>query len=169
LNLNEEKYLIEIMDKMEKIQYGWIDINNEIHINTIKDLQKLYRLADIKEIIENKIGICFDQVELERFYFQDRFQVQSYAITSTHMIHTFLALQSDNDYIYFEHSSAKSKGIYYFNNMNQLLEFAIEQYMFRHKIKKTSNVKLIPYNKLEKRTTFNEILNILKENDLKHI
>lgn len=169
MNSNEEKYIIEIMEKMEKIQYGWIDINNEIHINTIKDLQKLYRLADIKEIIENKIGICFDQVELERFYFQDRFQVQSYAITSTHMIHTFLTLQSDNDYIYFEHSSAKSKGIYYFNSMDQLLEFAIEQYMIRHKIKKTSNVKLIPYNKLEKRTTFNEILNILKENDLKHI
>ena len=154
---NEEKYITEIMDKMEKIQYGWIDINDEIHINTIKDLQSLYRLANIDEIIENKVGICFDQVELERFYFNNKFETHSYAIITTHMVHTFLALKSGTDYVYFEHSSAKSKGIYYFKSLELLLEFAINEFMKRHNLKNKASVKLIPYNKLPQRITFNEI------------
>ena len=30
-------------------------------------------------INEYKVGICFDQVEYERFYFNDRFETHSYA------------------------------------------------------------------------------------------
>jgi len=31
---------------------------------------KLYYLPTPKEIIKNKVGICWDQVELERYYFK---------------------------------------------------------------------------------------------------
>ena len=156
-----KKYLEEFMNKMEYIQYGWIDINNKIHIKTIENIKSLYRLASIDEINEYKVGICFDQVEYERFYFNDRFETHSYAIFSAHMMHAFLALKSDIGYIYFEHSSSKSRGIYYFKSMELLLKFAVDQYMIRHGIKDKSKVKLVPYDRLPDKITFKGIKELI--------
>ena len=50
MNSREKIYIEDIMKEMEKIQYGWIDIDNKIHINTIKELPQMYRLANIDEI-----------------------------------------------------------------------------------------------------------------------
>ena len=166
MNSREKIYIEDIMKEMEKIQYGWIDINNKIHINTIKELPQMYRLANIDEMLEYKVGICFDQVELERFYFEKIFETYSYAIISTHMVHTFLILKNDNnDYIYFEHSSAKSKGIYYFKDKEMLLESALNQFMIRHNIKTMSNIKIVPYSKLPNKITFKKKKKILLDNN----
>ncbi|MCI8778083.1 MAG: hypothetical protein HFI87_02935 [Bacilli bacterium] len=48
------------MQQMNEINYGWMDINNNIHINTMDNLQELYRTSSIEEILTNKVGICFD-------------------------------------------------------------------------------------------------------------
>ncbi len=48
----------------ENIKYGWLDINNEEHINNLKNFRKLYRTATIEETLEHGIGTCIEQVYL---------------------------------------------------------------------------------------------------------
>ena len=48
----------------DNIKYGWIDINNDEHINNMKEFRKLYRTSSIDETLEHKIGTCIEQVYL---------------------------------------------------------------------------------------------------------
>ena len=150
-----------IMKEMDKLNYGWMDINNELHINSIDNIQKLYRLSSIEEILKNKAGICFDQVELERYIFKDYYETNSYALITRNMVHAFIMLEKDNQFIYFEHSSYKNKGIYYFNSKEDLLDYALKSFMDLHNIKDISKVKVVNYPELKPMTTFKEITDIL--------
>ena len=49
------------------IRYGWLDINNEIHIGNMKGFRRLYRTLSIEEILEFGIGTCIDQVKLMNY------------------------------------------------------------------------------------------------------
>lgn len=60
----------EIMDLMKEIEYGWIDKDNKKHVLVDESYSDNYVLQSPKEIIKNKIGVCWDQVELERYYFK---------------------------------------------------------------------------------------------------
>jgi hypothetical protein len=48
----------------DNIEYGWIDINGNKHLNTMKEFRKVYRTMSIEEILKYKIGTCIDQVNL---------------------------------------------------------------------------------------------------------
>lgn len=53
----------EVIKTMNEISYGWLDIYDKKHINIIDKLTELYRVSAPEEVLENKIGICFDQVD----------------------------------------------------------------------------------------------------------
>lgn len=44
----------------ENIEYGWIDINGNKHLNTMKEFRRLYRTMSIDEILKYKLGTCID-------------------------------------------------------------------------------------------------------------
>ena len=155
------KKVEEVMTKMEEISYGWLDIYDNKHINTIDQLTKLYRVSSPEEVLKNKIGICFDQVELERKSFEWDYETQSYAIFNHLMAHSFLILHKEDDYIYFEHSSPQSKGIYHFSKEEEALEYATQRFKENHHIKADKKVDLVPYSPLEQGTTFQEIKDIV--------
>ena len=58
--------VMDLMNFLENIEYGWVDIDKNIYINTEKGFKKKYVLQKPEEVIENKVGVCYDQVELER-------------------------------------------------------------------------------------------------------
>ena len=65
MTINEIKTPQDILEFMnENIEYGWLDIDNNEHIKTMKDFRKLYRTYSIEETINHKIGTCIEQVYL---------------------------------------------------------------------------------------------------------
>lgn len=42
----------------ENIQYGWLDIEGNKHIDEMKNFRKLYRTMTMEEIFEYKVGTC---------------------------------------------------------------------------------------------------------------
>ena len=78
----------EVMKTMDEISYGWLDIYDKKHINTIDKLTELYRVSSPEEVLKNKIGICFDQVELERKLFELEYETKSYAIFTRLIAHS---------------------------------------------------------------------------------
>lgn len=116
----------EIMNLMEDIQYGWIDKNNNTYQLVDQKFSHDYILQSPKEVLKNKIGVCWDQVELERYYFKGNdWNVKTFFLVhydnAKCPTHTFLTFEKDNKYYWFEHSWEKFKGIHEYKTMKELL------------------------------------------------
>ena len=61
----------QFLNKMKDIEYGWIDKDGHKYINHIVKNKFLtdYYLQKPSEVWKNHIGICWDQVEVEREFF----------------------------------------------------------------------------------------------------
>jgi len=122
-NYYEDK---EIMKLMETIEYGWVDKYNKKHIFDYETYSDEYMLQSPKQIIKNKIGVCWDQVELERYYFKNSdLNIKTYFIVSYDddkcPTHTFLTYEKDNKYYWLEHSWERFRGIHQYNSQKELL------------------------------------------------
>ncbi len=116
----------EIMDLMKNIDYGWIDKDNKKHVLVDETYSDNYILQSPKEIIKNKIGICWDQVELERYYFKGNdWNIKTYFLVHYDgdkcPTHTFLTFEKNNKCYWFEHSWEKFRGIHEYKSLKELL------------------------------------------------
>lgn len=121
----EYKDEVNIMELMNDIEYGWIDKNNNPHI-TVDNFSDNYRLQSPNKLIKTKLGVCWDQVELERKYFSENsFNIKTYFIVyydnDKCPTHTFLTFNKNNKVYWFEHSYEKFRGIHEYNTIRELL------------------------------------------------
>lgn len=144
----------EIMDMMKEIEYGWLDRNNIKHYEEYELFSNNYILQTPKEVLENKIGVCWDQVEFERYYFENNnYNIKTYFIVHYDddkcPTHTFLTFEKDNKYYWFEHSWERFRGIHEYNS-NQELLFDIKDKFVKYEIDNDyneSNIVLYEYSK----------------------
>lgn len=122
MNYNE----FEIMNLMNNIEYGWLDKDNNIH-NIVDDtFSSNYRLQCPKEVMKSKFGVCWDQVELERYYFEKNdFNIKTYFLVhydnDNCPTHTFLTYEKNSKYYWFEHAWEMFRGIHEYNSLKDLL------------------------------------------------
>jgi len=115
-----------IMNLMNDIVYGWVDKNGLSHLNDFETFSSDYRLQSPEELIKSKIGVCWDQVELERYYFEkENINVKTYFLVHYDggkcPTHTFLVFRKNDKYYWFEHSWDKFKGIHEYSTLKELL------------------------------------------------
>ena len=114
----------DVMELMSDIEYGWVDKNNQKRMIADEAYSDNYLLQTPKEVIKNKIGVCWDQVELERYYFKG-YDIKTYFIVHYDggkcPTHTFLIFKKNNQYYWFEHSWEKYKGIHGYDTLKELL------------------------------------------------
>ena len=123
-NYYNEKDALNIMDD---ITYGWVDKNKHIHLLDNALFLDNYRLQTPQEILKNKVGVCWDQVELERYLFKNNaWNIKTYFIVHYDDVicptHTFLTFEKNNKYYWFEHAWEKFRGIYEYNSLDELLK-----------------------------------------------
>ena len=99
----------KIMHILNEIEYGWIDKNNNKYNEVNNLFSDNYILQSPKQVLKNKIGVCWDQVELERYLFEkENICFNTYFIVhydnDKYPTHTFLIYKKDNKYYWFEHS-----------------------------------------------------------------
>ena len=161
-NLNTPEELMDFL--IQNIQYGWIGKDGVLRHNTIKDFRTQYRLSPLAHTLETGVGVCFEQVELEREFFnQNGFKNQSYAIITSHLTHTFLVFQLNGIYYDFEHSAPTNRGIFPSENLSQLLKSKVNNFMENHNIKSIDRIILVPYNKLSDYIDFEAIGKVFLE------
>ena len=61
----------EILSLMDNIEYGYVDNKGNKYTDDYQNFSSLYILSSPEEVIKNRVGVCFDQVELERYYFKN--------------------------------------------------------------------------------------------------
>ena len=138
----------EVMELMNNINYGWIDKNHNKHINDYETFASDYILQSPEEVIQSSLGVCWDQVELERYYFKDN--INTYFIVNydnnENPTHTFLTYQKDNKYYWFEHSFELYRGIHEYNSLNELLLDVKNKFISFNKIDE-DNISIYEYTK----------------------
>lgn len=125
-----KKNLEKIMDKMNEIDYGFILKNDNIYPENdnewSNDFSKKYYLQSPEELINSKLGVCWDQVELERYYFdQEKIKYESYFIVEydgvEYPTHTFMIVMLEDKYYWFEHSWEPHRGIKEYDTLDSAL------------------------------------------------
>lgn len=116
----------DVMDIMKNINYGWIDKNNNSYTIVDETFSDNYILQSPKETLKNKIGVCWDQVELERYLFKgNNWNIKTYFIVNYDNdkcpTHTFLTFEKNNKFYWFEHAWEKFRGIHEYNTIKSLL------------------------------------------------
>lgn len=127
----------EIMELMNKIEYGWVDKNGNKHIMD-ENFSDNYKLQSPKEVIKNQIGVCWDQVEFERYYFKGtNFDIRTYFLVHYDNdkcpTHTFLTFEKNGKYYWLEHSWKKFRGIHEYSSLKELL-FDVRQKFIKYEL-----------------------------------
>lgn len=117
---------LEVMNLMNQIDYGWMDKNFKFHREVNNLFSNNYILQEPREVVQNKVGICWDQVELERHYFKNNdWNIKTYFIVyydnDKCPTHTFLSFQKNDNYFWFEHAWEKFRGIHQYSSLKELL------------------------------------------------
>lgn len=115
----------------QHIKYGFISLKDlkpyvREQMNDDRLYEKLlfhtYYLQKPDEILKSGYGICYDQVELERYWFlKHGYQVWTY-YTPYHN-HAFLIYKDGPHYILYERSIKKYNGIYPLNSLEEALAY----------------------------------------------
>jgi len=140
--------LEQILFKMNDIEYGFVDNGHNVYHDTDEDWDnsfgEKYRLQSPEELIKNKYGVCWDQVELERYYLeQENIKHSVYFIVNyDNMIyptHTFVIINDEDKTYWLEHSWEPYKGIHEFKNEEETLK-KVKEY-FETMLKNKYNIE----------------------------
>lgn len=147
---NELKNIEELNKYMSDIEYGWMDNNLFGHIGAEQIFSKNYVLQSPDQIIENRLGVCWDLVELERLFCENnKLNFETYFIVyyddDKCPTHTFLIYELDNKWYWFENSWEKYRGIHQFSDKQELLEDVRNKFIQDLPDEKLNYINLVLY------------------------
>ena len=175
-NITNLKTIDDVLTFMKNnIRYGWLDINNELHIGNMKNFRKLYRTLSIEEILKYGIGTCIDQVKLIN-YLLNRINVKNKMFATRiyepndfnkldeeeHM-HCFVLCYIDNKVYHIEHPNWYRIGIYEYKNEEEALKNINDYYI---KLSGGISRPITEFYKIESNITFKEFNNYINNLDI---
>ena len=124
----------DILLFMDNIRYGYVDSNNEIHLNTLKGFRKTYKTLSIKDILKYKVGTCIEQVFLTK-YLLDMINVKNKMfctriyepnnfddLNAEEHMHCFILYYINDKVYHIEHSNPDKVGIYEYKDEEDALK-----------------------------------------------
>jgi hypothetical protein len=140
----------ELLKWMDCIKYGWLDSKGKYHGTDEDDDKNLffqqYHLQSAAQVIKSKVGVCWDQAELERYWFAhehdpEREDRQKYVARMLYLelqdgksspSHTCVIYQERwtglNTVWWFEHSWGDQKGIHEYKNTEECLNDIVSKF-----------------------------------------
>ncbi len=178
--IKKPEQLLEFMS--ENIRYGFVDKDKNTYDSNSPEWDKWRDICIVqtgKQILETKVGTCWDQVELERLWFEKhKYDIKTYFIwfevdyENKFPSHTFLLYKKKDKWYWFENAFEACRGIHEFKNkkeainevINKHLEYAIENGLATKQDKRL--ITLYEYNRI-KASTVNEYLEQVTKNKIK--
>ena len=171
--IDSPKKLLEFMSK--NIKYGFIGKNGKIYDDPWSDEwndwyeQCLVQTGD--QVLISKIGTCWDQVELERLWFEKhKYTIKTIFIwfeisePNNYPTHSFLLYEDKNNWYWFENSFLDYSGIHKFNTYKEAIDYVINKHLehsIEDNIATIDDKKLIvayEYSKLTKQLNVDEYI-----------
>lgn len=125
----------QLLKWMNRIEYGVLDKDGNIVDDSEDETLFYYNyyLQTPQELSKSCIGVCWDQVELERDWFsKHNFKFKTFYIEAhnnqTDPSHTFLVYKAGNSVYWFEHSWGSCRGIHEYPDEDILLDDVIRMH-----------------------------------------
>lgn len=131
----------ELYDWMKyNISYGYLDKFNKVHKPTEDDFNAIWRdvyvLENHSDVLNNKLGNCWDQVEFERIWFLEHgyevktiFEMVLLDYDNIYPTHSFLIFKDNNNWCWFENSDASNDGVHKYLSIDDLLNDQLSRYI----------------------------------------
>lgn len=174
-NISNIKTINDVLIFMKNnIRYGWIDINNVLHIGNMKNFRKLYRTLSIKEILEYNVGTCIDQVKLMNYLLNKiniknkMFATRIYEgndfnkLDEEEHMHCFILCYIDNKVYHIEHPNWYRIGIYEYKTEEEALSQINDYYI---KLSGGISRPITEFYKVEENISFKEFNNYINKLD----
>lgn len=120
----------------QNIEYGVIDKEGKRYCDSNScEFQNVcnqeWQLRSVDKILEDGVGHCYDQVEIEREWFEQRgievktFWISAYQeeIENSGFSHTYLLYKEGRVWKLFEHSDFFNRGIYAFDSIRKAVKW----------------------------------------------
>ena len=155
-------FLISLQEYLDGIKHGYCDINGNKYITFHDKFKEEYCLQRPEEVLENKMGINFDLVELERDILSKRdVDLRTYLMMNSNkdedMAHAFLVYKDDKYYYWYEYSWFKYRGIHRYNSKENLFRDVLNKYS---KVidSEVEDIKLYMYDKPRYGINYNKFI-----------
>lgn len=136
-NIVSPEELLEYMKT--NVRYGFISKSGKIYNNPdSNDWNDWYSKCIVqtgKEVLYSCTGTCWDQVELERFWFENNnYVIKTYFICfdvdyeNNYPTHTFLLFKNNGKWYWFEHAWLDQMGIHEFNSEKEVLDYIMQKF-----------------------------------------
>lgn len=133
INMINIKTPSDILNYMDNIEYGYIGLNGEKHINSLKGFRKNYRTLSIEQILEYKIGTCIEQVLLmhellnnlnikNKMFCTRVYESGKINDDQDEHLHCFILYYNETGVHQIKHPNGERKGIYDFTDENNAIE-----------------------------------------------
>lgn len=139
--MNESKNPNDLLDFMSKnFNYGYLGKNGRVYYYNDSDFEKdwfqQYILQNSKDLLKNRCGNCWDQVEFERDWFKKKgyeiktiYEMVKLNYDNVYPTHSFLVYKNNNYWYLFENADFDNRGIYKFNSFDELLSYQYNKYV----------------------------------------
>lgn len=130
--INSPQELLNFMSN--NIKYGFVGKNGKKYTNQdSEDWNDWYEQCLVQtgdQVLNTKVGTCWDQVELERLWFENHnYEIKTIFIwfeinyENDYPTHTFLLYKKNNKWYWFENSFESCRGIHEFNTIEEAVEY----------------------------------------------
>lgn len=121
-----DRVYINIKDKLNDIKLGYRDKNGNLYSGFSRNFKELFYLQSPKQLLESKVGCCFEQVEFERELVSKlgadfRTYFMMYPDDNIDYAHTFLIYKDSKKYYWLENTWIKYKGVHMYDSKDDLL------------------------------------------------
>ena len=171
--LEEINNYLELSKYMDKnIEYGYMTKDGKVlkydDPSFERDFFNQYVLSSYNDVLKNKLGNCFDQVEFEREWFtKHNYKVKTYfeyvnvPYDNDYETHTFLVFEDNNKWYYFENADFNNRGVHQYNSLEELLKDTYNRYLinlekYNLNDKEISSIEVLEYSKPKENSSFEE-------------
>ena len=142
----------DVFSPLKDVICGYKDKAGNRYLVLDQNFKDRYYLQNADELLETKIGLCFDQVELERKILQKiKFDLETYYLMYSNVSfdasHTFLIYEYSGKIYWFENSWVKYRGIHEYDNKKDCLKDIVEKFIATIEKGNIDNVRLFKYDK----------------------
>lgn len=131
-NIKTPEDILKYMN--EHIKYGWIDVDGNRHVESLKNFRRLYRTSSLYDTITSGLGTCIEQVFLmkklldkinvpNKMFCTRVYEPDDYDnLDEEEHMHCFILYYQDGKVYQMEHPNWERIGIYEFDSEEEAIE-----------------------------------------------
>lgn len=125
---------INLKDKLDEIKLGYRDKDGNKYVGFKWNFKDIFYLQSPKQIMESKIGTCFEQVELEREIVSKlgadlRTYFIHYSDDKMDISHAFLIYKDTKKYYWVENAWLKYRGLHIYDTKEDLFDDVLNKFV----------------------------------------